>query len=427
MLSDKTELTPKIAANALLICIASFFVLFILWASLSELDEVTRASGRIVPSKQIQIIQNLEGGIVKEILVRQGDKVKAGDVLVKLDRTQFDAEFNRNEEEFLSLEATIARLKAESNFEEPVFDEKLMAEQEYMVSRELNLFNARKAEFDASINSIAARLKQIEQELIETEVSLVSARSASALADREVELLKPLVERGIEPQMELVRAEQRKIEASGDSRIAELGIEKAKKSVEEVNLQIEAERQKFRASALMELNEAETNRNQIVDSLPALSDRVNRTDVLAPTDGIINQVMVSTLGGIVDSGMPIVELVPLDDTLLVEAEVQPQDIAFLRPGQDARVKLTAYDFARYGALEGRVENISADAILNDQEQYVYVIQVRTEENSLPSDDGNLPILPGMVAEVDILNGKKSIMRYLMNPVLKLQEKAFRER
>jgi membrane fusion protein, adhesin transport system len=427
MLSDKTELTPKIAANALLICIASFFVLFILWASLSELDEVTRASGRIVPSKQIQIIQNLEGGIVKEILVRQGDKVKAGDVLVKLDRTQFDAEFNRNEEEFLSLEATIARLKAESNFEEPVFDEKLMAEQEYMVSRELNLFNARKAEFDASINSIAARLKQIEQELIETEVSLVIARSASALADREVELLKPLVERGIEPQMELVRAEQRKIEASGDSRIAELGIEKAKKSVEEVNLQIEAERQKFRASALMELNEAETNRNQLVDSLPALSDRVNRTDVLAPTDGIINQVMVSTLGGIVDSGMPIVELVPLDDTLLVEAEVQPQDIAFLRPGQDARVKLTAYDFARYGALEGRVENISADAILNDQEQYVYVIQVRTEENSLPSDDGNLPILPGMVAEVDILNGKKSIMRYLMNPVLKLQEKAFRER
>ena len=427
MLSDKTELTPKIAANALLLCIASFFVLFILWASLSELDEVTRASGRIVPSKQIQIIQNLEGGIVKEILVRQGDKVKAGDVLVKLDRTQFDAEFNRNEEEFLSLEATIARLKAESNFEEPVFDEKLMAEQEYMVSRELNLFNARKAEFDASINSIAARLKQIEQELIETEVSLVSARSASALADREVELLKPLVERGIEPQMELVRAEQRKIEASGDSRIAELGIEKAKKSVEEVNLQIEAERQKFRASALMELNEAETNRNQLVDSLPALSDRVNRTDVLAPTDGIINQVMVSTLGGIVDSGMPIVELVPLDDTLLVEAEVQPQDIAFLRPGQDARVKLTAYDFARYGALEGRVENISADAILNDQEQYVYVIQVRTEENSLPSDDGNLPILPGMVAEVDILNGKKSIMRYLMNPVLKLQEKAFRER
>jgi membrane fusion protein, adhesin transport system len=427
MLSDKTELTPKIAANALLICIASFFVLFILWASLSELDEVTRASGRIVPSKQIQIIQNLEGGIVKEILVRQGDKVKAGDVLVKLDRTQFDAEFNRNEEEFLSLEATIARLKAESNFEEPVFDEKLMAEQEYMVSRELNLFNARKAEFDASINSIAARLKQIEQELIETEVSLVSARSASALADREVELLKPLVERGIEPQMELVRAEQRKIEASGDSRIAELGIEKAKKSVEEVNLQIEAERQKFRASALMELNEAETNRNQLFDSLPALSDRVNRTDVLAPTDGIINQVMVSTLGGIVDSGMPIVELVPLDDTLLVEAEVQPQDIAFLRPGQDARVKLTAYDFARYGALEGRIENISADAILNDQEQYVYVIQVRTEENSLPSDDGNLPILPGMVAEVDILNGKKSIMRYLMNPVLKLQEKAFRER
>lgn len=427
MLKNIPELTPKLAANALLLCIFGFFTLFILWATFSELDEVTRASGRIVPSKQIQVIQNLEGGIVKEILVRQGDEVKAGDVLVKLDRTQFDAEFNRNEEEYLSLEAMITRLRAESNFEEPVFDEALKTDHENLVSRELNLFNARKAEFDASINSLTARLRQIEQEQIEAEVSLVSAKSASELADAEVEMLKPLVERGIEPQLELIRAEQRKIEAEGEFRKAELGIEIAKKSVEETNLQIEAERQKFRAGVLTELNEAETNRNQLVDSLPALSDRVNRTDVIAPTDGVINQVLVTTIGGVVDSGMPIVELVPLDDTLLVEAEVLPQDIAFLRPGQNARVKLTAYDFARYGALEGNVENISADAILNDQEQYVYVIQVRTQENSLPSDDGNLPILPGMVAEVDILNGKKSIMRYLMSPVLKLQENAFRER
>ncbi len=420
-------LNPKLAANALLLSILGFFVFFILWASLSELDEVTRASGRIVPSKQIQIIQNLEGGIVKEILVRQGDTVKAGDVLVRLDRTQFDAEFNRNEEEFFSLEATIARLKAESNFVEPVFEDIINTGHENLINRELNLFNARKAEFNASINSLEARLKQIEQDQIEAEVSLISAKSSSELADKEVEILRPLVERGIEPQLELIRAEQRKIESAGKHRIAELGIEKAKKAVEETYLQIEAEKQRFRAGVLTELNKAETSRNQMVDSLPALSDRVKRTDVLAPTDGVINQVLVTTIGGIVDSGMPIVELVPLDDTLLVEAEVLPSDIAFLRPGQPARVKLTAYDFARYGALEGYVENISADAILNEQDQYMYVIKVRTHENSLPSDDGNLPILPGMVAEVDILNGKKTIMRYLMNPVLKLKDNAFRER
>ncbi len=420
-------LNPKLAANALLLSILGFFVFFILWASLSELDEVTRASGRIVPSKQIQIIQNLEGGIVKEILVRQGDTVKAGDVLVRLDRTQFDAEFNRNEEEFFSLEATIARLKAESNFVEPVFEDIINTGHENLINRELNLFNARKAEFNASINSLEARLKQIEQDQIEAEVSLISAKSSSELADKEVEILRPLVERGIEPQLELIRAEQRKIESAGKHRIAELGIEKAKKAAEETYLQIEAEKQRFRAGVLTELNKAETSRNQMVDSLPALSDRVKRTDVLAPTDGVINQVLVTTIGGIVDSGMPIVELVPLDDTLLVEAEVLPSDIAFLRPGQPARVKLTAYDFARYGALEGYVENISADAILNEQDQYMYVIKVRTHENSLPSDDGNLPILPGMVAEVDILNGKKTIMRYLMNPVLKLKDNAFRER
>lgn len=421
------QLNAKVAANTLLLAIFGFFVIFILWASLAELDEVTRASGRIVPSKQIQTIQNLEGGIVKEILVRQGDEVKAGDVLVKLDRTQFDAEFNRNEEEYFSLEAMITRLQAESNFEEPVFEPAFSSEHENLVNRELNLFFARNAEFNASISSLEARLRQIEQEEIEARVSLTSAQSSSELATKEVEILRPLVERGIEPQLELVRAEQRKIEAEGDYQIAELGIEKARKSVEEINLQIEAERQKFRAGVLTELNEAQTSRNQLVDSLPALSDRVNRTDVIAPTDGIINQVLVTTIGGVVDSGMPIVELVPLDDTLLVEAEVLPQDIAFLRPGQPARVKLTAYDFARYGALEGNVENISADAILNDQQEYMYVIQVRTQENSLPSDDGDLPILPGMVADVDILNGKKSIMAYLMNPVLKLKENAFRER
>mgnify|MGYP006085885387 FL=1 len=421
------KLTPRLAANALLLSIFSFFIFFILWASLSELDEVTRASGRIVPSKQIQVIQNLEGGIVKEILVRQGDTVKAGDVLIKLDRTRFDAEFNRNEEEYFSLLMNIARLRAESNFEKPVFDSKLAISHESMVNRETNLFNARKAEFDASTSSFEAKLRQVEQEQIEMEVLLISAKSASVLAVKELEILKPLVKRGIEPEMELIRAELRKTEADGNYRIAELKIKKAIKAVEEANLQIEAKKQNFLAITLTELNEAETKSNQLVDSLPALSDRVNRTDVLAPTDGVINQVMVTTIGGVVDAGMAIVELVPLDDSLLVEAEVQPKDIAFLHPGQLARVKLTAYDFARYGALEGSVENISADAILNDQEQYVYMVRVRTEENSLSSETGALPILPGMVAEVDILNGKKTIMRYLMNPVLKLKDKAFRER
>lgn len=420
-------LKPKLAANYLLLIIFGFFAVFILWASLAELDEVTRASGRIVPSKQIQVIQNLEGGIIKEIIVRQGDKVKAGDLLVKLDRTQFDAEFNRNEEEFFSLEAMITRLQAESNFSELVYADNFISAHGNLVQRELNLFNARKAEFEASINSLSARQKQIEQEQIEAEVSLVSAKSASELAITEVEILRPLVERGIESQLELVRAEQRRVEAEGDYRIAELNIEKAMKAVEETNLQIVSARQKFRASVLTELNEVQIDRNQLVDSLPALSDRVNRTDVIAPTDGVINQVLVTTIGGVVDAGMPIVELVPLDDTLLIEAEVLPSDIAFLRPGQLARVKLTAYDYSRYGSLDGYVENISADAILNDQEQYMYVIKVRTYDNSLSSNALNLPILPGMVADVDILNGKKTIMRYLMNPVLKLKDNAFRER
>lgn len=416
---------PKFAANILLLSIFGFFVLFIVWASVAELDEVTRATGRVVPSKQNQVIQNLEGGIIKEILVKQGDSVKAGDVLVKLDRTQFGADLNRSTEEYNFLEVTIIRLTAESLFQTPSFGTEYTNKN--MIDRELNLFKARKAEFDASLSGLKARLKQIEQEQIEANVSLVGAKSGQELAETEVEMLVPLVEKGIEPRLELIRAKQRLIQASGDHQKAILNIEKAKKSVEEVNLQIEAFRQKFKASVLAELNEAQSRKNNLLDALPALSDKVNRTDVIAPADGIINQVFVTTLGGVVQPGMPIVEIVPLDDTLLIEAEVQPADIAFLRPGQKARVKLTAYDYSRYGSLEAQVENISADAILNDQQEYVYIISIRTTETTLVSEGTSFPILPGMVAEVDILNGKKTIMAYLMKPVLKLKDNAFRER
>ena len=366
---------PKFAANVLLLSVFSFFIIFILWASLAELDEVTRATGRVVPSKQIQVIQNLEGGIVKEILFHQGDTVKAGDVLVRLDRTQFDADFNRNEEEYFSLTAMITRLQAESRFEPPNFEADFTKAHQNLVTMEMNLFEARKAEFEASLNSLKARLKQIEQDQIEAEVSLVGAKSGEELAKVEVEMLAPLVEKGIEPRLELIRAQQRLIQAGGDHKKALLSIEKAKKAVEEVNLQIEAAQQKFRATALTELNEAQTRQNKMIDALPALSDKVNRTDIIAPTNGIINRILVTTIGGVVKPGMPIVELVPLDDTLLIEAEIQPSDIAFLRPGQPARVKLTAYDYSRFGSLDGHVENISADAILNDQEQYMYVIQI----------------------------------------------------
>ena len=420
-------LKPKLAANILLLTIFGFFITFILWASFAELDEVSRATGKVVSSKQIQIIQNLEGGIIKEILVKQGDIVHAGDILVKLDKTQFDADYNRNEVEYIMLKSALIRLKAESQFQEPIFDPKFVEKHHKLVNNELNLYSARKAEFEASLNSQKARLKQIEQDAIEAEINLISAKSGEQTAQAEFDLLKPLVEKGIEPRLELIRADQRLITARGEYKIAQLNIKKAKKSVEEVHLNIEAARQRFRSNVLTELNDVQNKANKLVDSLPALSDKVNRTNVIASTDGTINRVLVTTIGGVIKPGMPIVELVPLDDTLLIEAEIQPSDIAFIRPGQLARVKLTAYDYSRYGSLEAHVENISADAIMNDQKQSVYIIQIRTKEKSLLSGDEDLPILPGMIAEVDILNGKKTIMSYLMSPVLKLKNNAFRER
>ena len=231
-------LKPKLAANILLFSIFGFFLVFILWASLAELDEVTRATGRIVPSKQIQVIQNLEGGIVKEIFVKQGDRVSAGDVLVRLDSTQFGGDFNKNEEEYFSLVALIARLQAESNFTDPKFDVKFQNAHENLINRELNLFNARRAEFDASINALKAKLKQMEQSEISSKISLISAESASTLASAEVEILAPLVERGIESKLELIRAKQRETQANGDYKeckgIREVANIKFNKSIEEL-------------------------------------------------------------------------------------------------------------------------------------------------------------------------------------------------
>jgi len=235
------------------------------------------------------------------------------------------------------------------------------------------------------------------------------------------------VEKGIEPQIELLRARQRAGAARGDYQIAKLSADRAAGGVEEAQFEIEALKQRFRAQVVEELAAAKAELASIMEELPALQDRVVRTDVRAPIDGVVNQVLVTTVGGVVQPGQPIVELVPRDDSLLVEAYVNPADIAFLRPGQKAQVKLTAYDYNIYGALDGRLEHISADAIQNEDGVSLYRINVRTDTNVLKGEDGeDLPIIPGMIAEVDILNGKRTVLDYLLSPLNKVREKALRE-
>jgi adhesin transport system membrane fusion protein len=424
---EALPIEPARAAQILLYSIAGFFFIALLWAATASLDKVTRGEGRVVPSNQLQEVQYLEGGIVKEILVKAGEAVKAGQVLVRLDPTQFNAEFTQNQEGYNLLYARVARLEASAAGKPLVFPAELERAAPQIVGDERNLYNARMEELNASLAVETAKLDQRKQSLEEARVALDYSKQALDLAAEELKLMKPLVAKGIEPQIELLRVRQREAEARGDMQRAGIAVMRSELEVSEAESEILRIRKTFSASVADELAKAKAEFLDLSGSLPALQDKVSRTEVKAPIDGVVNRVLVSTIGGVVQPGETIVEIVPSEDTLLVEAKIKPADIGFLKIGQAARVKLSAYDSSVYGSLEGRIETISADAIKEEgKDDRYYLIRVRTDKKSIKTKKGELQILAGMAAEVDILNGKRTVLAYLLKPVADVQNRALRE-
>ena len=417
---------PSLAASSVLLVITGAVITFIIWASLTQLDEVTRGHGQIVPSSKLQVVQNLEGGIVSEILVHQGERVKKGDVLMRLDPTQFGSELEANRERYWRLVARIVRLTAESKGEEPEFPKAVQEAAPDTVSSEMTLYRARVKDLAAQIQVLESQRDQRKRELAEAIATRDEAQQSSELARKEVDMLEPLVARNIQPQLDLVRARQKAVVADGDYKQAGLAISRLQEAVKQAELEIVAARESAKRDAIEKLADAQNDLASLGESLPALEDRVARTDVRAPIDGIVNRVLVTTIGGVAKPGMPLMEIVPVEDSLLIETDIRPEDIGFIRPGLKARVKLTAYDYVRYGALDGVVETVGADAVVNEQNQRVYRIYVRTNESVLRKGDQELTIIPGMIAEVDVLNGKRSVMSYILTPIERGSERAFRE-
>ena len=412
-LPDRLE--PSRAANLLLYVIAAFIGLFVLWAALARVDEVSRAQGRVIPSRQLQVVSNLEGGIVRDILVRQGEKVEAGQSLLRLDATQFSAQFTKEQEGYNALVARITRLQAEVDGATPQFPPGLITTSPALVAAERSLFQARQSELAAALSVANSQLEQ-------AQVAVATKAQAKSLADRELTLIAPLVEKGIEPQIELLRAQSAASQAGGEYRGAQSAVREAAYEAQSV-------RQQFRAKSVDDLTAAKAELAGMGRELPALQDRVTRTEVKAPISGTVNRVMVATVGGVVKPGEPLVEIVPSDDTLVVEAKVSPADIAFVHPNQRAQVKLTAYDYSIYGSLDGEVVRISPDAVLTDERtgETHYLVRVRTEGRLLDSNGRPLAITPGMVAEVDILGEKRSILSYILSPIQRVGGKALREK
>ena len=422
-----TRVRPKTAANILLWMIVGFVLVFIIWASLTQLDRTVRGQGRIIPSSQLQIVSNLEGGIVEEILVRTGDMVKRGAALIRLDETATGSDYSSNQSQFDSLRAKIARLEAEVAGRSPDFPPATNPSLAEQIAIERSLHTARMADLSSMLGAANARAVQAERSVAEAEAALASRRSALGAAETELNLIRPLVERGIEPRLTLVQAENTAAIASSDVAAASAVVSRAQSSVAEARASLAQQRQDWRSRAAQELAAAQAEMVALRRALPALSERVERTVVRSPLAGRVNRVLVTTVGGTIQPGAPLVEIVPSEENLLVEVQMRPSDIAWVRIGQDAKINITAYDSSIYGALDGKVVAISPDATLNERTgESFYTVRVATDDKLVGKEGKPLEIGPGMIADVSLLGDKRSVMSYILSPLTKLSQTALRE-
>lgn len=422
------RMRPGRASSLLLWLILAFVVIFILWASLVQLDRTIHASGRIVPSNRLQIVSNLEGGIVSAILAHPGDVVRQGQVLVRLDQTQTGAELGSSAITVDALTAKIARLEAEIGGREPVYGTPANAAIAEQIGIERALHAARMADLASLTSAGAAREAQAQRAVVEAEAAYRSRQSARDAAQRQLDLMRPLVARGIEPQVSLIQLENGAAMAASDAEQAAATIARARSAVAEARATQSQVRQAWRAQAGTDLAAAQAEMAARRRTMPALAARDSRAVVRAPVTGRVNRVLVSTVGSSVAPGQPIVEVVPSADALTVEAMVTPRDIASVHIGQHARINVTAYDSAVYGGMEGEVVTISPDATVDERTgESHYTVRVRGRADSFRDRDGRrLPIGPGMTADVNLLGDRRSVMAYILTPFTRLSESAFRE-
>jgi len=393
-----------------------FLIVMGAWANYAVLDEVTRGEGRIIPSSKTQIIQNLEGGILAEILVREGDVVEKGDILVRIENTAAQATYRDAQTRFYALLATVERLEAEKDGREMALSEEILKEAPSAARDQTALFKARGRQLKAKIAVLDAQAKPRRQ----VERSLEVARE-------ELSITQPLARNGVVPRIDLIRIERQVADLEGEIRTVRLTIPRLRTAAKEAKQRVEEVRLSAKAEISDELNSARAELNSITETLLAGEDRVTRTEVRSRVRGTVKEIKQNTIGGVIRPGEDIIEIVPLDDTLLVEAQIRPADIAFLRPGQESTIKIAAYDFSIYGGLEARVERISADTIKDEQGENFYRVYLRTAQNTLLHRGAELPIIPGMTATVEILTGKKTVLDYIMKPILKARDRALRER
>lgn len=407
----------------------SFLFISVIWANFAVLDVVTTGQGKVIPSTNIQTVQNLEGGIVKDIRVRIGEIVERDQILMVIDDTRFSSSLKEGEVQIHALEAKISRLSAEASGEELTFSEKLNKEFSHYIQNETSLYDSRKRELEVKLNILKEQEGQIKQELLELKGKSEQMQRSLTLVERELQLTRPLAKDGAVSEVEILRLERTVNDLAGELEQIKLSIPRVESTLVGAQRKIDELLITFRTETIAELNTTKAEYRRLLEIQRAAEDRFSRTVVRTPVRGTVNQIHINTIGGIIQPGEDLFDVVPLNDTLLIEANIRPSDIGFLRPDLEATVKVSAYDFSIYGGLKANVEHISADTIMDDKGDPYYQIRVRTtDRNFLIGKHGErLDIIPGMSATVDILTGHKTVLEYLLKPIIKARQNAMRER
>ncbi|MEZ0226357.1 MAG: HlyD family type I secretion periplasmic adaptor subunit [Alphaproteobacteria bacterium] len=426
-LEAAAHLKPTRASRLFLWAVTALFAWAFLWAAVSEVDERVRGTGQVMPSSDIQVVQSLEGGVLGEILVNEGDHVKKDQILLRIKDVQFASEGRGIEAQKLGWQAKRARLKAEASGQAYVADPAIAGKYPDIAANEEKLYKSRQAELKTSFGIIEDEVREAQANLSEVRSNIAKYAKSRDLLNKQLDITRRLVEQKAQPEIEQLKLEQQLNEISGN-------LSSAYQSEQSLQARLSAAKKKeeektgaFRSQALGELNDVEAKIASIQESLASVQDKVTRAELRSPVDGIVHKLHVKTVGGVIQPAQKLIEIVPGADDLVIRAKILPADVAFLKPGQDVRVSITAYDPQIYGTLKGRLERISADTVEDAKGEAWFEIDVRTDRNYLGDADQPLPIAPGMISETEVIVGKRTILTYLMKPVLRTKDRAFTEK
>ena len=426
-LEAATRMRPTVSSHLMLIGVVSLVAAIVIWAATSKVEEITRGAGQVVPTSEIQVVQSLEGGILSELLVSEGDIVEKDQVLLRVSDIAFSSEEKGAEAKSYSLRAKRARLQSEASGKNLSIPADITEKAPDLARNEEQLYRSRQQELSNAKSILDDKISRAGAELSEIQARIERLTESRSSLEKELSITQEMVKKRAVPQLEEIRLSRELNDISGQ-------IAESKQRQGGLNAELRSARKeradqedKFRSQALGELNEVETQVSQIDQSLTATRDRVSRTELRAPIKGAINKIALKTIGGVIEPAMKLVEIVPVDNELKITAKVAPQDIAFLKPGQDVKVKISAYNPQKYGSLSGKLVRIGANSVSDSEGKTFFEIEVKTDKNHLGTAESPLPITPGMEAQTEVITGKRTILEYLLKPILRIRDRALTER